>query len=91
MSGETVTRYVLKCDGGCGIELGRSGEYENAMEARADAYGKGWRFPGQVKKGGAPSTRTSDVCPECLPGFKPQEANDTWKNKRNPDGSVGAR
>lgn len=38
MSGKTITRYVLTCDGGCGTKRGAQGEYETAMDARASAY-----------------------------------------------------
>ena len=65
MSGETITRYVLRCDGGCGTERGSNGEYANAMEARAAAYGEGWRFPSKMRADGKPSARTRDLCPKC--------------------------
>lgn len=83
MSGRTITRYVLTCDG-CGTERGNEGGYENAMEARAAAYADGWRYPSKTRKGGAPSTRTCDVCPKCLPTFDPASVptTDTWKSRR---------
>jgi hypothetical protein len=84
MSGKTITRYMLKCDGPCGQERGGGGEYENAMEARAAAYAEGWRFPSKVLMNGKTATSSSDVCPDCLPSFDPTSvpATDPWKNKR---------
>lgn len=83
MSGKAITRYLLTCDG-CSAQLGENGEYENALEARADAYGKGWRFPGRVKMSGETSAYTSDVCPACLPTWTPEPNKiDTWKNRRS--------
>jgi hypothetical protein len=84
VSGKTITRYVLKCDGECGTERGANGEYENAMEARAAAYADGWRFPSKTTMNGKTSAQSCDVCPECLPTFDPTSVPpvDPWKNRR---------
>lgn len=62
MSGYTITKYVLVCDG-CGTERP---EAQTATEARGAAYADGWRFPPQTKSDGRPSSNASDVCPDCL-------------------------
>jgi hypothetical protein len=67
---------VLACDG-CSTELGTDGQFRTAMDARAAAYAAGWRFVAKLKKDGQPAgglspTNTSDVCPKCLPTFRPQ-------------------
>lgn len=67
VSARVVTRLILVCDG-CGTEFD---EHPNATEARAAAYGAGWRYPSKVKANGTQATRTSDVCPKCLPGWVP--------------------
>lgn len=68
MSGRTITRYVLACDG-CGKEMP---EAQSATEARAAGYSDGWRFPPQAKADGSTSSNASDVCPACLPGWTTQ-------------------
>lgn len=68
MSGYTITKYVLTCDG-CGAERP---EAQTATEARGAAYADGWRFPPQAKANGKPSSNASDVCPDCLPTWAPQ-------------------
>ncbi len=65
MSGQTYTRYLLSCDG-CGVEL----DGESADRARQFAKNLGWGFPHKVKRNGLPSAATSDVCPQCLPGWE---------------------
>jgi hypothetical protein len=60
-----VTRDILICDG-CAVE---QPEAASATEARANAWAEGWRFPRRATISGAPSSRTSDVCPGCLPGW----------------------
>lgn len=67
MSGRIVSRFILVCDG-CQAEFG---QYPSATEARAAAYGQGWRFPAKVTAHGTPSSRAADVCPKCLPTWKP--------------------
>ena len=67
MSGRVVSRFILAC-GGCGTERP---ETLSSMDARAEAYTTGWRFPQKATSGGSPSSRTSDVCPDCLPTWQP--------------------
>jgi hypothetical protein len=68
MSGKTITKYVLACDG-CASEMP---EAQTAIEARGAAYAAGWRFPPQTKADGSPSSTASDVCPDCLPTWRVQ-------------------
>lgn len=70
MSIYTVSTAVLKCDG-CGATHGEGCSLRSATEARASAYTEGWRFPPKVNAAGNPSVTTSDVCPACLPEWKP--------------------
>lgn len=83
MSGRTVTRYEMKCDG-CNVVFGENGEFRTAIEARAAAYAAGWRFPPKERIGGrGPSQKQiSDVCPKCAPDWESQPVVDTWKNRR---------
>jgi hypothetical protein len=67
MSGRTITRYILICDG-CGKELE---EAASSVEARAAAWSQGWRMPPRVKLNGHLASRSDDVCPHCLPDWKP--------------------
>jgi hypothetical protein len=72
VSGRVLTRFELTCDG-CQTALGSDGEFDNAIEARALAYTKGWRFPGRLKQDGQPTRNlVSDVCPDCIGGWKAQ-------------------
>lgn len=71
---------VLICDG-CQTEIGNGGEYRSAMDARAAAYAAGWRFPPKVKANGTASAVTSDVCPDCEPGWQPPTRPNTHKRK----------
>lgn len=68
MSGRTITKYVLGCDG-CRTEMP---EAQSATEARGAAYADGWRFPPQVKADGSTSSNANDVCPACLPTWATQ-------------------
>lgn len=73
MSGKTITRYRVTCDGGCGKTRGDEGQFANAMEARAALYAAGWRFPPKIIRTGRVSPHHySDVCPDCLPTFQEQ-------------------
>lgn len=80
---------VLVCDG-CGVEVGSNGEFRNAMEARAHAYGLGWRFPSVVNKDGSfHASSANDVCPECLPNWIPRDrASKPKGGYRMVDGTV---
>lgn len=68
MSGRTITKYVLVCDG-CAAEMP---EAQSSAEARGAAYAAGWRFPPQTKADGSTSSNSNDVCAECLPGWTVQ-------------------
>ena len=71
MSGRVVSRFVLACDG-CGTERE---EAPTSIEARASAYADGWRYPAKVKANGDPAMADqSDLCPKCLPDWKPVPA-----------------
>jgi hypothetical protein len=71
MSAQHVNSVVLVCDG-CGKTLEDGRTFPTPMDARGNAYGAGWRFPPMLTKSGSPSPKnSSDVCPECLPGWKP--------------------
>lgn len=65
---------ILICDG-CYKELGSNGEYRSAMEARAAAYGRGWRFPPTVRANGTEGGRVSDACPDCIGNWTPKPAH----------------
>ncbi|WP_069887059.1 hypothetical protein [Streptomyces luteocolor] len=69
----SVHAVMLSCDD-CGTRLRDGEQFSSATDARGAAYGDGWRFPPQLsKRTGQPLTSsTSDVCPNCLPGWKPQ-------------------
>lgn len=69
MTGHTVTAYVFYCDD-CKQEWGADRQYQTAIEARAAAYGAGWRFPPRLTSKSAPSNQVEDVCPECLPSHQ---------------------
>lgn len=69
MGGRVETRFILVCDV-CGIELGTEGEYSTAVEARAAAFGLGWKFPAKKRRNGTPMTGNTpstsmDVCGGC--------------------------
>lgn len=67
-----ITGYLLECNG-CKALFGGDGIVgSSVMEVRAAAYAAGWRFPAKVGAKGSPSTRVSDVCPSCLPDWKPE-------------------
>lgn len=67
-----IVRNVLECDG-CKAIFGTPSGYASPMEARAEAYAAGWRFPNQVNKYGDTVRTTSDVCPNCIQNWTPQE------------------
>lgn len=66
-----ITQIMLECDG-CGAWYGWPSPFDNPAEARAVAYGDGWRYPHQVGTKGRSLGITSDVCPKCYPTWKPQ-------------------
>jgi hypothetical protein len=70
VSGRSISRFVLDCDG-CQTEFGRNGEFDNPLECRGAAYAAGWRFPGRLKLDGTPARNAvSDVCPACVDGWE---------------------
>jgi len=66
-----VVNFV-ECDG-CQVLFGGPHGYSSPMEVRAAAYQEGWRFPSHVSATGKPGSTTSDVCPECVPGWVAQK------------------
>jgi len=72
MAGLALQVYVISCDG-CETIFGAPNGFVSSMDARAAAYGEGWRFPNQITKTGAPGRTTSDVCPECMPTWTPKK------------------
>ena len=77
MSAPYLYRYKLVCDG-CKAEHLPAADptigFGSTMEARADAYSHGWRFPHRINKNGTQASRTSDVCPDCAPGWEAPRA-----------------
>lgn len=61
--------HTLVCDG-CGQQFGMDVCYGSAIEARAAAYGDGWRFPEKIRKTRGESKSVSDVCPKCTHGWE---------------------
>jgi hypothetical protein len=67
-----IIRYVVQCDG-CNAVFGTPVGELSPMDVRAAAYAQGWRFPNTVnRRTEAKQSGTSDVCPDCLPTWKPQ-------------------
>jgi hypothetical protein len=85
MTSVTLVRYLIECDG-CLAIFGDHDGFESSTEARAAAYGQGWRFPNRLKANGEAGSQASDVCPECLPGWKPQALID--KKRKNYGGRM---
>ncbi|MET8506801.1 hypothetical protein ABZV60_19415 [Streptomyces sp. NPDC004787] len=71
MSTLTFSRVVLQCDG-CLRRHGDPHGHNSAQEARAAAYGDGWRFPATVRADGTPGNGSSDVCGSCIPAWRPK-------------------
>lgn len=71
MSTLNFTRLILECDG-CKTQHGQPHGHNSAQEARIAAYIDGWRFPSTVRADGTPGSAVSDVCPDCIPGWRPQ-------------------
>jgi hypothetical protein len=70
MAALQISSVVLRCDG-CNKALNDGEAFGNTTEARAAAYGAGWRFPSMLTSSGKPAQRGSDVCPSCLPTWMP--------------------
>lgn len=86
MSGKTLSRHMVICDGGCGATVGENGQYATAKESRAAAAERGWKVLPKLRTNGKPAQamdddgrllRGHDVCPECLPEFKPDTIKPT--------------
>lgn len=71
MSALNFSRHVLECDG-CKKRHGEPHGHNSPREARIAAYIDGWRYPLMLKADDSYGTTTSDVCPDCLPGWIPQ-------------------
>lgn len=71
MSALQVSTVVIECDG-CGLRYGIGDALRSAMEARAAAYGNGWRYPPMVDFKGNPGAMTNDVCPTCITEWTPK-------------------
>jgi hypothetical protein len=78
----------LVCDG-CAAECGPDGRFRSAIEARAGAYADGWRFPAALTARGAQGSRTHDVCPACVPDWRPREYEGVSKQYRRPESPAG--
>jgi hypothetical protein len=85
LSALQISRVILCCDG-CAVEFNGGESFPNPTEARGSAYGAGWRFPPRLTKNGKASASTSDVCPDCLPGWTPQPIS-VRPSYRRADGS----
>lgn len=85
MTSVTLVRYLIECDG-CLVIFGDHEGFDSHTEARAAAYGQGWRFPCRLKVNGQAGNQTSDVCPECLPDWQPQALID--KTRKNYGGRM---
>jgi len=82
MSGKTISRHMLTCDGGCETTIGENGEYPTAVDSRAAAAERGWVIVPKIRSNGKPadmpddprraSQYFSDVCPDCRPNFQPK-------------------
>ncbi len=81
MATRTVSFHTLVCDG-CGTQFGLDKHHPSVIEVRAVAFTAGWRFPPRRRASGGESVTVNDVCPECLPGWREQPAQDNWKNRR---------
>lgn len=71
MASLIIVRYVIGCDG-CNATFGTRAGFESLTEARAAAYGEGWRFPAQTGAKGQPIATSSDVCPACTDAWQPR-------------------
>lgn len=66
MATRTVSFHTLVCDG-CRKQFGLEAPFGSVIEARAAAYGQGWRFPERVRASTGESRTVNDVCPDCQP------------------------
>jgi hypothetical protein len=81
MATRTISFHTLVCDG-CQAQFGADVQYASVIEARAAAYGAGWRFPERVKATRGESKTVNDVCPTCAPGWQAQPARNNWANRK---------
>lgn len=82
MTSVTLVRYLIECDG-CQVLFGDREGFESLTEARAAAYGQGWRFPNQLKANGQAAAQTSDVCAKCVPGWQPCPTGISARPRKN--------
>lgn len=79
MTTRTIAYHTLICDGPCKQQFGHDTYYPSVVEARAEAYAKGWRFPPKrLTSGNDSPTSVSDVCPDCVGEFRQQAAHNPW-------------
>jgi hypothetical protein len=57
--------------------------FSSLTEARAAAYGQGWRFPNRITTQDKPAAATSDACPACIDGWTPIQAGKTLNHQRS--------
>jgi hypothetical protein len=81
MSALGFNRYLLQCDG-CKARHGEPNGHNSAHEARIAAYVDGWRYPAMIKSDGSIGTKTSDVCPDCMPTWEPQRWRERDKSRQ---------
>ena len=89
MSALNFTRYLLECDG-CKKRHGEPNGHNSAREARLAAYVDGWRYPPMVKTDGGYGSSTSDVCPNCMPGWVPRRWGQRNSGRRLPSDEAPA-
>jgi hypothetical protein len=87
MATRTISYHTLVCDG-CEAPFGRDIYYASVIEARAAAYGDGWRFPERYKANGGESKSVNDVCPKCEPTWERQPAQNNWAARRGQGGTA---
>ena len=80
MATRVINFHTLICDG-CEKTFGTTTQY-SIIEARAAAYGAGWRFPERVRATVGESKTVNDVCPSCAPDWKPQAARNNHIRRR---------
>jgi hypothetical protein len=85
MATRTISYHTLVCDG-CEKPFGRDTHYASVIEARAAAYGEGWRFPERYKVSGGESKSVNDVCPACEPTWERKPAQNNWTGRRGRGG-----
>lgn len=84
MSTQARTFYTVTCDGKHASPVRfLDPTFSSSIEARAAAYGTGWRFPPKLLGDGTQSpTQVSDVCPDCVGDFEPQYVVNPHQGRR---------